>query len=108
MTISSLRGQRCCYAPPANDLILVVNSGRFPHRIHDLENTHPPTLAEIVRLVAGFVGAVVKGCRARRERIKGKQVSRRQIEHVKVVADACTIPGIGSVTAKSCAFQLTE
>lgn len=93
VTFSSLRNQHCFYAPPANDLILVVESSSFPHRIDNLENTHPPTLAEVVSLVASLVGTVVKDLGVWRERIEGKQVPRRQVEHMKIVPDTGTIPG---------------
>jgi hypothetical protein len=81
------------YAPPANDLILEVKPGSFPHRIDDLENTDPAALAKVVSLVASFVRTVVKDVGVRLERIERKQVPRRQVDHMNVVPEARTVPG---------------
>lgn len=68
--------------PPANDLVLVIESSSFAHGFCYLEDAHAFALPEVVRLVPRLVRAVVEyGCSIL-ECLQSKQVTRGQVNYM--------------------------
>lgn len=77
-----LEGKERVYVPPTDDLILIIEACRLPHRIDNLQHAHAFALSEVIGFVPGLVGAVVEYGRLGSKRIKCEEMPGREVENV--------------------------
>lgn len=92
-------GKRGVSVPPTDDLVFVVEASCFTHGLHDLKNTHPLSLPQIIRLeVAG--GSTFKYVRTRHQCVESEEMPRSQVKDMQIVTNAGSVSAANELQEK--------
>jgi hypothetical protein len=70
---------------------LKLKSGGHFHSFYNLVNTYPLAFSEVVRLVAGFVGTLLKYLGTVSQGFQCEEMSRCQIENMEIVSNTSPV-----------------